>query len=74
MKATKAKSLQLTHLGLIEYNSQILVHSCLDVHGALEETCIFMSAQAFFHAACSCGKFTCSYDKTSTETPDAYLR
>ena len=29
---------------------------------------------AFFHAACSCGKFTCSYDKTSIETPDAYLR
>ena len=29
---------------------------------------------AFFHAACSGGKSTCSYDKTSTETLDAYLR
>ena len=30
--------------------------------------------EGFFHAECSGGKSICSYDKTSTGTPDAYLR
>ena len=33
-----------------------------------------LKGHAFFHATCSCGKSTYTYDKTSTESPDAYLR
>ena len=46
------------------------MHLLLEMHGGVfKGTCLF-----FMSYVCSCGKSTCSYDKTSTETPNSYLR
>ena len=43
------------------------MHLRLEMHDVLE-------GHTFFHAMCSCDKFTSSYDKPSTKAADAYMR